>query len=167
MTSASFCGMPLLPSALAAAAAAAATATASSTATVSLLSGLVGVLLVIGGAVAGVRRVLLPYVRARHPNTGNVAQFNHCGAMGSVPGASRPNQSTPHVSHTGYIPGNEAGHLLQHTCNSPVIHALLLIQGTITVKHVVAVLRDAGVPHERFQRLAQCVSSRPGELRSC
>lgn len=40
-----------------------------------------------------------------------------------------------------------------------------MVDNSVTVQDVVAVLHDAGVPHERFQRLAQCVSSRPGEFR--
>lgn len=178
MAGANVCGMPLLPPArAAAAAAAAATATGIPTDGLGLL--LLGLLLVIGAAAVGVRRVLLPYVRARHPNTGNVIHFNDCGTMGLAklrarPAARRanhyplcPTQRPTPTSHdpidTGYIPGNEAGHLLQHTCNVPVIHALLVVETCVTVQDVVAVLRNAGVPHERFQRLAQCVSSRPGE----
>lgn len=78
MAGASIYGMPLLPptmSAVAAAAMATATNTATATATgglgllllVLLLGGLG---LVIAGAAVGVRRVLLPYIRARHPDTG-------------------------------------------------------------------------------------------------
>ena len=58
-----------------------------------------------------------------------------------------------------YIPGNEAGHLLSGDLNVPVIHSFLVVKGRVTAADMVQVLRGAGIPHKKFQRLKQCVSA--------
>ena len=57
------------------------------------------------------------------------------------------------------IPGNEAGHLLSGDLNVPVIHSFLVVKGRVTAADMVQVLRGAGIPHTKFQRLKQCVSA--------